>query len=868
MPQPLDSVQPDRINKNATWNWTTANFLRNGVQIATVNDLVTGPTGYTGNAGPTGFTGYTGFTGPTGFTGYTGGQGSTGYTGYTGTQGPTGYTGYTGPGNFTGYTGYTGFTGSTGFTGYTGAVGPTGYTGPQGPTGFTGYTGPGNFTGYTGYTGPQGVQGPTGATGYIGDTGPQGIQGATGFTGYTGYTGPQGGEGSTGYTGYTGYTGAQGIQGSTGSTGYTGPQGNQGATGPTGFTGYTGPGNFTGYTGYTGFTGYTGYTGFTGPVGAGGTIGHYGSFFDTTDQALGATGSAQPITLNSIAEQNGVSVQNDPSDGHSRLTFDYAGTYNIQWSIQITNNDNSNEHDANIWIKHNGTDIADSASVVTVPKKHSGTKGAVILSLNYILTVTAGQYIQLMWGGTSTQLTIETVPAWTSPTSPQSPGIILTAQQIMYTQLGPTGYTGFTGYTGPQGPTGPADGYWETGSFTGDIKYKGNVAVGGTNSDWSSSMVGTVNVLEATAQTGNVPAFALSSPDTTVRPFYGLPTTTMGFLIPQDGTPSKGGLLFFGSSGESADVNGLGFQANLGNASNTEPALGFRAQIWDDIASEYVKLPASYPLAAFDNSNNKFIVYGDSTIEAGNASQGSNWNESVAIGVTSQESGSLHGQGIMTGVFNSTELAAIAGRTPPIGLYVYDSTQNGPVWWDGAEWSNYQGPTGWTGPQGETGPTGYTGPQGNDGATGYTGYTGFTGPLGSTGPTGFTGYTGSVGSTGYTGYTGYTGPAVSLNINSTTSTATPTPSISGDRNAYTLTALAVGATFQTPTGSPTNGTSLLLRVKDNGSAQTIAFDSGYQAGGVALPTTTTAGKILHTLFIYNTDNSLNKWLCVASVVQS
>ncbi|PDZ65101.1 hypothetical protein COK59_24500, partial [Bacillus thuringiensis] len=46
------------------------------------------------------------------------------------------------------------------------------------------------------------------------------------------------------------------------------------------------------------------------------------------------------------------------------------------------------------------------------------------------------------------------------------------------------------------------------------------------------------------------------------------------------------------------------------------------------------------------------------------------------------------------------------------------------------------GPTGITGPTGNTGPTGITGPTGNTGPTGITGPTGNTGPTGITGPTG------------------------------------------------------------------------------------------------------------------------------------
>src|SRR5882724_5358120 len=38
MAQPLDNIQPSRINKAALWDWT-GSFQRNGVEIATVDDI-------------------------------------------------------------------------------------------------------------------------------------------------------------------------------------------------------------------------------------------------------------------------------------------------------------------------------------------------------------------------------------------------------------------------------------------------------------------------------------------------------------------------------------------------------------------------------------------------------------------------------------------------------------------------------------------------------------------------------------------------------------------------------------------------------------------------------------------------------------
>lgn len=284
-----------------------------------------------------------------------------------------------------------------------------------------------------------GPLGPTGPTGPTGATGPQGIQGVKGDTGATGPTGPQGNIGATGATGPSGVTGVTGPTGATGPVGATGPTG----IGATGATGPTGP------QGVTGVTGPAGATGATGATGAGGAYGYWGSFYDLTTQTIASTTTAYVINVgNTDPNSNGVSIVSG-----NRMTFANAGIYNIEFSLQFVNTDTS-IHNVNVWFRLNGVDIADSNTQVSIPNSHGGIQGAQCLSLNWMGKFNAADYVQLYWQAESTAISISTLGAGTTPTTPVTPGVILTAQQVLYTQLGPTGATGPTGLTGPTGPTG------------------------------------------------------------------------------------------------------------------------------------------------------------------------------------------------------------------------------------------------------------------------------------------------------------------------------------------------------------------------------------------------------------------------------
>jgi hypothetical protein len=86
------------------------------------------------------------------------------------------------------------------------------------------------------------------------------------------------------------------------------------------------------------------------------------------------------------------------------------------------------------------------------------------------------------------------------------------------------------------------------------------------------------------------------------------------------------------------------------------------------------------------------------------------------------------------------------------------------------------------------------------------------------------------------------------------STSTITPNID-TTDQFNVTALAEGTTLSEPTGTPTDGQKLIVRIKDNGTARTIGYNVIYRAFGVALPTTTTISKTLYLGSIYNSTDT-------------
>jgi hypothetical protein len=146
--------------------------------------------------------------------------------------------------------------------------------------------------------------------------------------------------------------------------------------------------------------------------------GYYGSFYDTTTQTAAAINTPYAMQLNTTAEANQVGVTSG-----SRITFNNRGTYNVQFSAQLDQTSGSS-HSIYIWLRKNGVDVPNSSSVVVV----QGTTAELVAAWNFIVTVLAGDYVQIMWAVSNTAVQIVAAPA--TAFSPAIPSVIATAVSV------------------------------------------------------------------------------------------------------------------------------------------------------------------------------------------------------------------------------------------------------------------------------------------------------------------------------------------------------------------------------------------------------------------------------------------------------
>lgn len=153
----------------------------------------------------------------------------------------------------------------------------------------------------------------------------------------------------------------------------------------------------------------------------------YAAFSDITDQT-GSTSTPTAIKFGTTdVAGSGITMVTDGSN-LTRLTFAAAGTYAVCPNIQLFNSDAS-DHDVTIWFRLDGVDIARSATKVTVPK--TGDGGSTFFQILFYVTVTANQYVQVMWLPENVAVTLDHTAAVTGPPAiPAIPSTVIVAERI------------------------------------------------------------------------------------------------------------------------------------------------------------------------------------------------------------------------------------------------------------------------------------------------------------------------------------------------------------------------------------------------------------------------------------------------------
>lgn len=150
----------------------------------------------------------------------------------------------------------------------------------------------------------------------------------------------------------------------------------------------------------------------------------YGAWSDSTDQT-GSISTGTAVTYNTQDVSDGVTLASN-----SRITVPNTGKYNLQFSFQFKNVENA-QQEVIVWLRVNGSDLANSATIYTVPaRKNASIFGYNVAALTFLLNLNANDYVEAYWLPSIATLTIENLPASLSPAYPAIPSAIVQMIQV------------------------------------------------------------------------------------------------------------------------------------------------------------------------------------------------------------------------------------------------------------------------------------------------------------------------------------------------------------------------------------------------------------------------------------------------------
>lgn len=152
----------------------------------------------------------------------------------------------------------------------------------------------------------------------------------------------------------------------------------------------------------------------------------HATFSSSTTQAVANAANAQVVTYNTTLDANGVYLVSN-----SRITLPQAGNYCFTFSAIGHNSGSASAKWLNLWLRKNGSDVANTSTIVGTAKDAPTT----VVATFVVPCTTPGDYYEMWMAGQDTSSEILATGAQAavpgvSPAQPACPSIVVAVWQI------------------------------------------------------------------------------------------------------------------------------------------------------------------------------------------------------------------------------------------------------------------------------------------------------------------------------------------------------------------------------------------------------------------------------------------------------
>jgi hypothetical protein len=146
---------------------------------------------------------------------------------------------------------------------------------------------------------------------------------------------------------------------------------------------------------------------------------YYGEFTKTSDQSPAVIDTAYALTFDNTEIAEGISIGSPAS----RIVVVQSGLYQFDATVQISSS-SSSAKTVWLWFRKNGTDVANSARLVTI----NINNGYTAVSMSEFFSLAANDRIEIMFAANDTAITVDNVAA--TAFAPAAPAVVLAVSQI------------------------------------------------------------------------------------------------------------------------------------------------------------------------------------------------------------------------------------------------------------------------------------------------------------------------------------------------------------------------------------------------------------------------------------------------------
>ena len=147
----------------------------------------------------------------------------------------------------------------------------------------------------------------------------------------------------------------------------------------------------------------------------------HGAFHSEITQSGSPADTAIVMSAETTDFSNGVTMSTD-----GKMTVASGGTYNLQFSSVFQKTQGGTIEFVSIWPRINGANVPWSNTDVSMANNNE----LIVAAWNFLFELNAGDYVELVWSTTTSQMLMVAIPPQSTPTRPGTPSVIMTLTQI------------------------------------------------------------------------------------------------------------------------------------------------------------------------------------------------------------------------------------------------------------------------------------------------------------------------------------------------------------------------------------------------------------------------------------------------------